>query len=637
MKKICLLLSVSILLVFTGAAFFAAPSSCIDGGFAFAEEADEALILRIEELIEGIIDWKKTDVNAEKYGNKLLSAEFLENAGSTAGDWFPFAMGRYGYTDDYDAYLAVVSDNVSERYTTADKLSRYKATEWHRIALAVSASGGNPRAFGQYEGLPIDLIADGTYNRGYTASCGKQGINGWIWGLLALDSKAYAVPENAFSQRGDFIVEIISKQLSDGGFALSGSVSDPDITAMAIQALAPYYNSQTVYSYTSSTLKDEEGSFVKVSKSVRQVVDEALLCLSSVQAEDGSFSSWGTVNLESACQVLVALCSLDINPLTDTRFIKNGNTLLDVMLRFRLSNGGFVHSFVYDPDNPTSKPDEANTMASEQACYSFVALWRKLTGRRALYDLRDEFTSEERELINSVGERLALLSNDSSYKDIQEALEAFLSVNAFDVRYVKNYNKLVEQCERVGIAIPENEELKSGSATGENEVILYFSESDRASADSIAATERLTTEYYTEIVRLRYVLEKCDDFSDKEDYVNKVEALYVEVKAILNEIDSINEDITLKLHPFENIGLKDKETIDSIIARIDVLSEYDKTKITHTEDLLKAKTQVDNLLTALIIAVVLAVIASVLVVVVIKRIKVRRALKKAAEMEESCE
>ena len=41
--------------------------------------------------------------------------------------------------------------------------------------------------------------------------------------------------------REKLIQQILDKQLSDGGWALSGTKSDPDMTAMAIQALAPYY------------------------------------------------------------------------------------------------------------------------------------------------------------------------------------------------------------------------------------------------------------------------------------------------------------------------------------------------------------------------------------------------------------
>ena len=93
------------------------------------------------------------------------------------------------------------------------------------------AAGGDPTSFGVCDGEKIDLVADGTYNRGKTTSLGRQGINGWIWGLIALDSKRYSVPADAYYTRDDIITEILSRQLPDGGFALSGAASDPDLTA----------------------------------------------------------------------------------------------------------------------------------------------------------------------------------------------------------------------------------------------------------------------------------------------------------------------------------------------------------------------------------------------------------------------
>ncbi len=70
------------------------------------------------------------------------------------------------------------------------------------------------------EGNRIDLIADGTYDRGKTASLGRQGINGWIWGLIALDSLRYEIPEGGYYSREDLITEILCRQLADGALPL---------------------------------------------------------------------------------------------------------------------------------------------------------------------------------------------------------------------------------------------------------------------------------------------------------------------------------------------------------------------------------------------------------------------------------
>jgi hypothetical protein len=461
---------------------------------------------------------------------------FLSLAGTTPGDWYPIGLGRLGIADNQTGYLAVINETVQKRYQTAGKLDRTKATEWHRISLAVLASGGDPRHMGVNG--EIDLIADGTYNRGLTVSPGRQGINGWIWGLIALDSKRYEVPSDAVNTREDFIVEILRTQRTDGGFALTGEVSDVDITAMAIQALAPYYNSETVYFYTSSVVKTSEGAYAECSKTVREVIDESVAWLSSVQCSDGDFSSWGMQNVESTAQVLVALSTLGVDALHDSRFIKNGNTVLDGILKYRLSNGGFVHSFTYDPDNPTSLPDQANTMASEQVLYALVSLWRYQNGMRSLYDMRDEFSITERLTIDACISTINLLDENSSKEDIEVATSAYCQIPALDRCYVNNYAKLATLAKEYGVELPENTPTYSGGVGDAEQPLLYFSESNKASADALPSDEELTTEHFATVTTLRYILSNSEDFEGKQAYIIKLDKAYNRILEIQAEIDS---------------------------------------------------------------------------------------------------
>ena len=191
----------------------------------------------------------------------------------------------------------------------------------------------------------------------------KQGINGPIWALIALDSNKYSVPQakgmvNNVTTREVLIDYIINKQFEDGGFALSGKASDADITAMAVQALAPYYSSNV---------------------KARNAVDKALACLSAMQCEDGSYKSMGIKNAESCSQVIVALTSLGIDPTKDTRFIKNGKTVLDALCYFAVDNGGFKH--IAD--------GQANGMATEQGFYALVSYDRLVNNKISLYDMSD--------------------------------------------------------------------------------------------------------------------------------------------------------------------------------------------------------------------------------------------------------
>ena len=162
--------------------------------------------------------------------------------------------------------------------------------------------------------------------------------------MIALDSGNYDIPKNPAAKtqatRQLYIDEIIKNQMKDGGWSLTGTGdSDVDISAMALQALAKYQDQ----------------------KAVKTATDKALTYLSKVQDSKGGYASWGTTNVESVAQVVVALCELGIS-LDDSRFVKSGHTLTENLLSFRQSNGGFYH--VLDGS------DGNNQMSAEQGFYA---------------------------------------------------------------------------------------------------------------------------------------------------------------------------------------------------------------------------------------------------------------------------
>ena len=185
----------------------------------------------------------------------------------------------------------------------------------------------------------------------------KQGINGPIWALIAFDSGNYPIPEGNVT-RETLIETILAAQLPDGGWALTGEVSDPDMTGMALQALATYY---------------AENELVKAS------VDKALITFSQMQAADGSFASIDGPSSESIAQVIVALTALGIDPDQDARFIKNGNSVWAALLSYYIPGGGFRHI----PEG------ELDGMSTEQGYYAMTAYYRMLENKTSLYDMTD--------------------------------------------------------------------------------------------------------------------------------------------------------------------------------------------------------------------------------------------------------
>ncbi len=592
--------------------------------FAYETVSDSAL-----DIAEGIISWKKNE-NGSSDGDFLIGDKLLEQAGTTAGDWYPIGLGRLNIKDNNSGYLAVVKDKIEDRYRLPEKLSSSKATEWHRISLAVLAMGGDPTQIGTDEaGNTIDLIADGTYDRGRTVSLGRQGINGWIWGLIALDSMRYEIPEGAYYSREDIITEILKQQLDDGGFALAGTESDPDITAMAIQAFTPYRNDEKVYTYRRKSTGSE------VSKSVDQVISEALDCLSRIQLSTGDYESWGTENVESTAQVLSALCSLGIDPLVDERFIKNGNTLLDGIMRYKLENGGFTHSFAYDPENPDALPNQANSMAGEQTLCAMAALWRMHSGMRNLYDFRPEQSEGIKKAISDLELKIDCITEKTSVNELEDMLYSYYRIPDSERSYVKNYRRLSESAKKAGIDIQKFETTVpeydiEDPESGISEAVV-FTDDDKNAVNQLP--EDITTNDYVTVTTLLDKLEKSGDFDGKEEYHRKLEKAKKDIEEIQNKIDSLNSEIKEDLYPFEELSLKDKKTVDRIVKTYDSLSEPDRAEILSYEDVIRAKTKIDNKLRGMIISVLLLIILVIISFFLIRRICIRRH-RKEEEMSE---
>ena len=271
--------------------------------------------------------------------------------GSLTGDWTVFGLARSDIRireTYYDTYYKNVAAAVTEK---DGKLSETKYTEYSRLVLALTAIGRDPRDVGGY-----DLLVPLADLDRVTA----QGVNSAIFALLALDSAQYKIPENpdtaVQATRADYVEEILSRQNEDGGWSLAGGPSDVDLTAMALQALAKY--------------RDDAA--------VSGAVERGLAWLAWAQEPDGTFISWDTVSSESVCQVLVALTELGI-PLDDERFVKNGATLEDVLLRFQLEDGSFAHTLDGDSD----------LTATTQALYALAAAQRQQDGKPTLYDMTD--------------------------------------------------------------------------------------------------------------------------------------------------------------------------------------------------------------------------------------------------------
>lgn len=253
----------------------------------------------------------------------------------------------------YEKVVAYVQKNMGADGVLVDPESRNPTvTDNERIILALTAIGKDPANVGG-ENL---LKALQNKDIMQVTDTSNTDINGLVMGLLALNSRNYT------SDTSWLVQAVLAQQNEDGSWRASADtkpVGDVDMTAMALQALAPYY---------------KDGG----NETVNTAVEKALNWLS------GKYRS-GYDSSESCAQVVIALSALNLDANTDARFTKTveGKTLsvLGNLLQYRVAeNGGFKHQFA----------DKAvNEMATEQALCAMAAYARFTEKANALYDMTD--------------------------------------------------------------------------------------------------------------------------------------------------------------------------------------------------------------------------------------------------------
>ncbi len=320
------------------------------------------LSLNLVACTNSVLTSTDVDKKIEETANLMLETITNPTISSLAGEWTVLSLARSDLDIDED-YFERYYNNVVEIVKEKEGiLHERKYTEYSRVILALTAIGKDPTDVGGYNLLE----ALGDYEKVI-----YQGINGPIFALIALDSKDYEIPQNLNADvqgtRDMYVDYILENQLKDGGFSILGEEpGDPDITAMALQALSKYRERPEV-----------DGA-----------IERALEYLSSVQLEDGGYSSWGAANSESVVQVMVALTELGID-LEDERFVNDGNTLIDNLQTFYVDGGGFMHIKEGEKENGGGQAGTIDPMATDQGMYGLVAYNRYKENKNSLYDMTD--------------------------------------------------------------------------------------------------------------------------------------------------------------------------------------------------------------------------------------------------------
>ncbi len=278
----------------------------------------------------------------------LLLRQVPEPAiGSIGGEWMLLGLAAGGQPIPEEVrrgYLERVNRQMAE---SGGVLSRTKYTEYARLILALTALGQDVRRVGGY-----DLLE----KLGDLSLLKKQGINGPVYALIALDSHGYPAPGSPGAAepatREALLSWILAQELADpggirGGFNLTGQgAPDPDMTAMVLQAIAPY----------------------RADPAAEQVVQRGLAALERMETPGGGFASRGVETSESLAQVIVAKSALGLD----------ASAHVEALLKYYKPGGGFEHVL----------GDGGNPLATEQGLYALAAYKLAVTEGRSLYDMK---------------------------------------------------------------------------------------------------------------------------------------------------------------------------------------------------------------------------------------------------------
>ncbi len=264
--------------------------------------------------------------SAEDYLGEQLQ-EVHNNGGVSYGfEWYIISMLRAGKvvdSDILDEYYASVSETV--KGWGAD----VKPTDVEKVALALAVMDKN---ITDVEGVDLISIICNSEKLG-------DGANELAYALIAIYASGKVTPNDAKWNERDIIDELLGFQATDGGFGLSDdTISNVDITAICVQALAPY--------------KEEEA--------VKNSIDKALTYLSENASDKWNYAD----NPNSTAQVLLALATLGIDVTNPSNGFGNSaqENIITALEKYRNTDGsGYVYS------------SSVNSMATVQVMQAYDA------------------------------------------------------------------------------------------------------------------------------------------------------------------------------------------------------------------------------------------------------------------------
>lgn len=244
---------------------------------------------KISDVVGGIVAYEMKQNDAD---DMQEWADALADSAGEGAEWYAMVLSHKNC--DLSRYGAALERHIAEKPTRSISTRQ-------KYSLALLAAGTDNDYVRETASLPTDDMS----------------LMNYIYGIHLMHSLG------GYEDRCAVFAEYILKQQhEDGGWSVIGDKGDTDVTAMVISSLAPMYENSTDISAS---------------------VERGITFLSEHQLESGGFMSMGAENPESSAQVIMALTALKIDFMSDERFIKNGSTMIDAVMKYRTEDGAFSH------------------------------------------------------------------------------------------------------------------------------------------------------------------------------------------------------------------------------------------------------------------------------------------------------
>ncbi|MBB6697975.1 DUF4430 domain-containing protein [Clostridium algidicarnis] len=265
-----------------------------------------------------------------------LTLNYIKN--NSSNSWAALSLDKYGIKSD-ESYLKTWVEEIEK-----DGLTELNAIDIESKIMALTALG-----YSSYDFAGHNLVEE-LYNRNLNDFYNNEVAFGLLaYNYLGLKDEYKIGEKELIESLLNLKLSYKSEDKNLVGWTWYGDKIDPDMTAVVISALSPYYRGREIEGVDNKKVKDS--------------VDEAVKTLALLQNENGDILGQYGSSSETNSFAIIALTSLGINP-EGEMFTKEKGDLVSALLSYSGDNGQFNHD----------DKSKNNYISTEEALRALISL-----------------------------------------------------------------------------------------------------------------------------------------------------------------------------------------------------------------------------------------------------------------------